>query len=73
MTSKDYRTQNKFIRVGVGRHAPNPNRLGVWVWSNEFGFEFGFGYGIKTNGIIKFLAYAYLSLRDFLAVLASRI
>jgi hypothetical protein len=39
----------------------------------EFGFGFGFGYGTKTNGIIKFLAYAYLSLRDFFAVLASRI
>jgi hypothetical protein len=38
-----------------------------------FRFGFGFGYGTKTNGIIKFLAYAYLSLRDFLRVLASRI
>ena len=44
---------------------------------NEFGFEFGFGFGFgydtKTNRIIKFLAYAYLSLLDFLAVLASHI
>jgi hypothetical protein len=44
---------------------------------NEFGFEFefgfGFGYGTKTNGIIKFLAYAYLSLRDLLPTVASQI
>jgi hypothetical protein len=56
------------LSLGLGLGLGLGNEFGF-----EFGFGFGFGYGTKTNGIIKFLAYAYLSLRDFPRVLASRI